>query len=179
DRVGNGSFSFSLTGGGQSGSLTLSGGAAGMTVTLTGSFTGLLPNNTFTVSETVPAGFTAIGPTVCSTSVAPGGSPTCSFTDQAIGQVVITKTTNGGNGTFTFTLTGGPAPGVTMSATISTTGSPNGSGTATFTGLAPGHYTVTEGSNPDFVPVSSDERRVGRGAGSTSGTPPSVNNARG
>ena len=149
---GNGSFTFTLTGGGQSGSLTLSGGAPLVTVTLTGSFTGLPANNTYTVSETVPAGFTPVGPTVCVTSFGPGGSPTCSFTNQAIGSVVVTKNTTGGNGTFSFTLTG--PGGVTMSATISTTGSTvAGSGTATFNGLAPGTYTVTEAANSDFVPV--------------------------
>src|SRR5439155_1539165 len=71
---GNGSFTFSLTGGGQSGSLTLSGGAPAVTVTLTGSFTGLPPNTTYTVSETIPSSFTAVGPTVCVTSFGPGGS---------------------------------------------------------------------------------------------------------
>src|SRR5436190_22582056 len=71
------------------------------------------------------------------------------FTNVARGQVVVTKNTEGGNGTFVFTLTNG----VTMTATISTTGTPLGQGTATFTGLAPGTYTVTEAPNSGFVPV--------------------------
>src|SRR5207245_2759466 len=145
---GNGSFTFTLTGGGQSGSLTLSGGAPLVTVTLTGSFTGLPANNTYTVSETVPAGFTAVGPTVCVTSFGPGGSPTCSFTNQAIGSVVVTKNTTGGNGTFSFTLSG-TGSSITLSGgaagtTVTLTGS--------FTGLAPNTYTVTEAANNDFTP---------------------------
>src|SRR5439155_11921542 len=66
--------------------------------------------------------------------------------------VVVTKNTFGGNGTFSFTLTG--PGGVTMSATITTTGTTvTGSGTATFSGLTPATYTVTEAANADFVPV--------------------------
>src|SRR5207245_418533 len=101
---GNGSFLFSLTGGG--GSLARSGGAGGTTVTLTGSFTGLPPNTSFTVSETVPSSFTAVGSVMCTTSFAPGGSATCAFTDQAKGQIVVTKQVEGGTGSFTFSLTG-------------------------------------------------------------------------
>src|SRR5439155_17537016 len=87
-----------------------------------------------------------------------GGNQDRSLSANAVAvkrNVVVTKNTIGGTGSFTFTLSGGPAPGVTMSATISTTGSPNGSGTATFTGLSPGTYTVTEGCNRSFVAVAS------------------------
>src|SRR5207249_3734045 len=43
-----------------------------------------------------------------------------------------------------------------MSATITTTGTTiSGSGTATFTSLASGTYTVTEGTNNDFAPSGS------------------------
>src|SRR2546425_7245783 len=66
--------------------------------------------------------------------------------------VIVTKNTAGGNGTFSFTLTG--PGGVTMSPTITTTGTTvSGSGTATFTGLTPATYTVTEATNTAFVPV--------------------------
>src|SRR5439155_1181901 len=99
---GNGNFTCSLTSGGSS--IILSGGAAGTTVTLTGSFTGLAPNTSFTVSETVPGSFVPVGPTTCVTGFAPGGSATCAFTDQAKGQIVVTKNTSGGNADFTFTL---------------------------------------------------------------------------
>src|SRR5207245_2454917 len=99
---GNGSCTFSLTPGGSS--IILSGGAAGTTVTLTGSFTGLAPNTSFTVSETVPGSFVPVGPTTCVTGFAPGGSATCAFTDQAKGQIVVTKQVEGGNGSFTFSL---------------------------------------------------------------------------
>src|SRR5206468_11928044 len=75
------------------------------TVTLTGSFTGLAPNTSFTVSETVPGSFVPVGPTTCVTGFAPGGSATCAFTDQAKGQIVVTKQVEGGNGSFTLALT--------------------------------------------------------------------------
>src|SRR5205085_2349323 len=95
------------------------------------------------------AGFVQTPPTTCTAVVTAGGSAPCIFNNVARGQVVVTKNTEGGNGTFTFTLTNS----VTMAATISTTGSPLGQGTATFTGLAPGTYTVTGAANADFVPV--------------------------
>src|SRR3989449_11657821 len=87
----------------------------GATVTLSGSFTGLPPGVSFTVSETVPSGFVPVGPTVCTTSFPPGGSATCAFTDQAKGQIVVTKQVEGGFGSFTFSLTGnGPTPPLTL-----------------------------------------------------------------
>src|SRR5207302_640187 len=106
---GNGSFAFSLTGGGRW--VTLSGSGGGTSVKLTGSFTGLAPNTTYTESESASAGFVPVGPTTCVKSFAPGGSATCAFTDQAKGQIVVTKQIQGGNGSFTFTLTGGGQSG--------------------------------------------------------------------
>src|SRR5439155_76319 len=121
-----------------------------------------------------------VGPTSCTAVVSAAGSPpgSSSFLNDAGGSVVVTKTTAGGNGTFTSPLTG---PGVTMSATISTTGTTlTGSGTATFSGLAPGTYTVTEAANADFVPVGLTTcTAVVTGAGSTPCTPSFLNNARG
>src|SRR5207245_7307253 len=82
---GTGSFTFSLTGnGGTSGSTVLVGGnGPGTTITLTGSFTGLAPGASFTVSESVPSSFTAVGSVMCTTSFTPGGSATCALPDQA------------------------------------------------------------------------------------------------
>src|SRR5439155_11755997 len=104
---GTGSFTFSLTGnGGTSGSTVLVGGnGPGTTITLTGSFTGLAPGASFTVSESVPSSFTAVGSVMCTTSFTPGGSATCAFTDQAKGQILVTKQVEGGTGSFTCSLT--------------------------------------------------------------------------
>src|SRR3989441_2942030 len=99
---GFGVFTFSLLGGG--GSLVLSGGSSGATVVANGSFTGLAPNTTFTVSESANASFTAVGPLVCSTSFAPGSFATCAFTNQAKGQINVTKQIEGGFGVCTFNL---------------------------------------------------------------------------
>src|SRR5439155_1708030 len=135
---------------------------------------------TYTVTEAANADFVPVGLTPCTAVVTGAGSTPCSpsFLNNARGSVVVTKNTAGGNGTFTFTLTG---PGVTMSATISTTGTTlTGSGTATFTGLAPGTYTVTEAANPDFVPVGLTwTTAVGNRAGSPTRRPSVLNDARG
>src|SRR5205823_5019973 len=102
---GNGSFTFSLTPGGSS--IILSGGAAGTTVKLGRASTRVTPNTSVTVRETVPGSFVPVGPTACVTVFAPGGTATCAFTDQAKGQIVVTKQVEGGNGSFTFSLTPG------------------------------------------------------------------------
>src|SRR2546428_162378 len=129
------------------------GGGVGTTVTLSASFTGLAPGVSFAVSETVPSGFVPVGPVVCTTSFGPGGSATCAFTDQAKGQIVVTKQVEGGSGSFTFSLTGNG----TSTMTVLTGG--GGVGTtvtlsASFTGLAPGvSFTVSETVPSGFVPV--------------------------
>src|SRR5207253_902742 len=150
---GNGSFLFSLSPGG--GSLTLSGGAGGTTVTLTGSFTGLPPNTSFTVSETVPSSFTAVGSVMCTTSFAPGGSATCAFTDQAKGQIVVTKQVEGGTGSFTFSLTGK----IGSASCSGSAGGPGGTTVilrASFTGLPPNtSFTVSETVPSSFTAVGS------------------------
>src|SRR5438094_1164125 len=165
---GNGTFSFTLTGpGGVTMSATISTTGTTLTGSGTATFSGLAPG-TYTVTEAANADFVPVGLTTCTAVVTGAGSTPCSpsFLNNARGSVVVTKNTTGGNGTFTFTLTG---PGVTMSATISTTGTTlTGSGTATFSGLAPGTYTVTEAANADFVPVGSTTcTAVVTGAGST------------
>src|SRR5207237_174482 len=163
---GNGSFTFVL-----SNSVTMS--ATVTTTNNTGSttFSALAPG-TFTLSEIVDSGFVFASAT-CSAGVLPppppplgpsGSGPItltvsagmqtdCSFTNNARGQIVVTKNTTGGNGSFTFTLTGGPE---TVSATGSTSTSGttmSASGTATFGGLTPGAtYTVSEGANASFTP---------------------------
>src|SRR5207237_2537696 len=89
-------------------------------------FSALAPG-TFTLSEIVDSGFVFASAT-CSAGVLPppppplgpsGSGPItltvsagmqtdCSFTNNARGQIVVTKNTTGGHGSFTFTLTGGP-----------------------------------------------------------------------
>src|SRR2546428_184098 len=159
---GNGTFSFTLTGpGGVTMSATISTTGTTLTGSGTATFSGLAPG-TYTVTEAANADFVPVGLTTCTAVVTGAGSTPCSpsFLNNARGSVVVTKNTTGGNGTFTFTLTG---PGVTMSATISTTGSTvAGSGTATFSGLAQGTYTVTEAANPDFLAADQTCYSAGR-----------------
>src|SRR5439155_19618745 len=67
---------------------------------------------------------------MCTTSFTPGGSATCAFTDQAKGQILVTKQVEGGTGSFTFSLTGN---GGTSGSTVLVGG--NGPGTTiTLTG---------------------------------------------
>src|SRR5439155_1368497 len=147
---GDGSFTFTLTGGPENVSQT-----ATITTTAfvgTTSFTGLAPG-LYSVSESVPGSFYPAGATQCSATVESGGTTMCTFTNDLRGSVVVTKNTVGGNGSFTFTLTGGPET-VSATVTLSTSGpTTSGTGTATFSGLAPGSSAVTEGANADFVPV--------------------------
>src|SRR5207253_914082 len=121
---GNGTFTFTLTGGPATG-VTMS-----ATITTTG--TPIAGSSAATERhgvvdctstergnpDTVPvsSSCTAIVSGACSAPCGP------EFATAAKGSVVVTKNTAGGNGTFTFTLSGGPAPGVTMSTTITTTG---------------------------------------------------------
>src|SRR5439155_1544477 len=117
---GNGTFTFNTNGG------TGSGLPATFTISTTGNVTtgagattfGALAVGWYDVSETVPGSVYAVGPTTCP-AVVSGGSPppTCSFTDEKRGQILITENTYGGDGTFTFTLTGGPE-NVSQTATI-------------------------------------------------------------
>src|SRR5207245_6777043 len=81
------------------------GNGPGTTITLTGSFTGLAPGASFTVSESVPSSFTAVGSVMCTTSFTPGGSATCAFTDQAKGQILETKRADVGTRVTIFSLT--------------------------------------------------------------------------
>src|SRR5207245_7107289 len=73
-----------------------------------------------------PLGPSGSGPITLTVSA--GMQTDCSFTNNARGQIVVTKNTTGGNGSFTFTLTGGPET-VSATGSISTSG---GTGTFTF-----------------------------------------------
>ena len=146
---GNGSFTFTLTGGPETVSATGSISTSNGTGTFTFSNLAPSPTASYTVSEAANASFSAVGPTSCVTTVSPGASSGCSFSNVALGSIVVTKNTVGGNGSFTFTLRSGT---MTATATISTVA---GSGTVTFSGVAPGTFTVSEGVNASFAPMGS------------------------
>src|SRR5207249_5632726 len=149
----NGSFTLTLTGGPETASATASISTSGGTGTSTFSNLAPSPTASYTVSEAANASFSAVGSTSGVCTVSPGAPSGCSFSNVALGSIVVTKNTVGGNGSFTFTLTGGPES-VSATATISTSGTTmSASGTATFGGLTPGAtYTVSEGANASFTP---------------------------
>src|SRR5207244_7599348 len=103
---------------------------------------------TYTVSECTNARCNTSGFTTCSAVVCAGDPTHCSFTNNASGSIVVTKNTTGGNGSFTFTLSGGPNS-ASATGSISTSG---GTGTFTFSNLAPSptaSYTVSEAARSD------------------------------
>src|SRR5437867_4477563 len=119
----------------------------------TATFAGLAPGS-YAVTEGGNADFVPVANvTTCSAMVVAGQAFVCPFANNARGSIVVTKNTVGGNGSFTFTLTGGPES-VSATATISTSGTTmSASGTATFGGLTPGAtYTVSERANACFTP---------------------------
>ena len=113
-----------------------------------------LPPGTYTVSETVPPGWTR-SDTVCTDptgdttvagatatiQLAAGEDVTCTYTDTALGAIQISKRTVGGDGTFTFT---GP-----QNFQITTTS--GAGGPFAFQNLAPGIYTITESVPADWA----------------------------
>jgi hypothetical protein len=134
---GNGTFQFTGT---QNFSLTTTGGTA-QTV-LSG-----LAAGTYTVSETLPrewdllnlacvdpSGGTTTSGTTATIALAAGENVTCTWTDAARGQIQVSKTAVGGDGTFPFT---GP-----QNFQITTSGGPGGP--YTLVNLAAGTYTITE-----------------------------------
>src|SRR5207249_1943890 len=134
----------------------------------TATFGGLTPGATYTVSEGANASFTPSGFTTCVAVIPAGGSFPCSFTNNANGSVVVTKNTTGGQGVFTFTLSGGPNS-ASAAATITTVG---GTGTATFSNLPPSptaSYTVSEAANASFSAMGPTSCAVTVSAGAPSG----------
>src|SRR5204862_80732 len=69
----------------------------------------------------------------------------------AVGNLAIHKTTTGGNGTFTFSVTGPNAYSSTQ--TITTV---NGTGSVTVSGVDAGTYTVTENTQSGWTLTSSN-----------------------
>src|SRR5438094_449591 len=117
---GGGSFTFSAGGG--IGTFTLVMPTGGVTTT---AFTVNVPA-TVTVSEFASAGFSSSGgcPGASVTLTTPGSSGSCAFTNQAVANLTVSKQTNGGGGSFTFSAGGGigtftlvmPTGGVTTTA---------------------------------------------------------------
>ncbi|GAB4429140.1 MAG: hypothetical protein Kow0031_09570 [Anaerolineae bacterium] len=114
----------------------------GFTATL---FGGLTPNQTYAISETVPAGWSIYeADPICSNgdpasaiSLAAGEVAVCNFINLADDTLVVEKRTIGGDGTFDFTTSnlGGPFSLTTKKQTAK----------QTFTGLTPGQtYGITE-----------------------------------
>ena len=132
-----GDGTFSMTGSGSIGSFSLT------TVSGTKSQTfGSLTPGTFSVTETVPSGWTQTSTTCGSVAVTAGNTATCTITNTknapTTGSITVTKTAVNGNGTFNFT----GSTGISAFA-IATT---NGTGSNTINGLTPGTYTITEGT---------------------------------
>src|SRR5438094_944512 len=118
---GGGSFTFSAGGG--IGTFTLVMPTGGVTTT---AFTVNVPA-TVTVSEFASAGFSSSGGCNSNGSVTlstAGSSGSCAFTNQAVANLTVSKQTNGGGGSFTFSAGGGigtckiamPNGGVTTTA---------------------------------------------------------------
>ncbi len=130
---GNGAFAFTSNFGLTS--LTTSGGTASQT------FANLTPGSTYSVSETVPAGWTQTSATCTNgtpgaITVVAGVTTICTFTNTQQAAITIVKNTVGGNGTFTFTSNFGlTSPLTTVGGTVS----------QTIGGLIPGgSYNVSE-----------------------------------
>jgi len=113
---------------------------------------GPLAPGTYSVAETVPLGWALTSATcddgspVNNIDVAPGETVTCTFVDSKVppGKATITvqKVAVGGDGTFSYTTTGGDGLPTTFSITTA-----GGSGQAIYQ-VDPGDYSVTESSLP-------------------------------
>ena len=150
---GNGTFAFTSNFGLTS--LTTAGGTASQT------FSGLTPGAAYSVSETVPSGWTQTSATCTNGTpaaivVVAGATTTCVINNthgaSAVGAITIVKNAVGGDGTFAFTSTFGLT-------SLTTSG---GTATQTFTGLATSTYGLTETAQPGWTQT---------GASCTNGTP--------
>ncbi len=100
---------------------------------------------TYSVAETVPTGWSKTGDTCQNVSVAAGETKYCLLTNTKLGSITIIKTTTNGDGTFSFTTTGGLNP---SSFPITTTG---GTGQYAYNYVQPGDYSVTEQTNASWL----------------------------
>jgi hypothetical protein len=141
--AGNAQFNFTSTGGNAL--------PASFSITTTSGTGTQIFNNiasgTYSVSESGPSlpwSFTSlscsaggsVGGQTATISLTAGSTVTCTYTDTRVASIVINKSAVGGDATFNFTATGLSSP-----FSITTVG---GSGSQTFSNLAPGAYSVTE-----------------------------------
>jgi uncharacterized protein (TIGR03437 family) len=163
---GDGTFTFTGTLGLTS--LTTIGGTASQT------FSSLTPGSNFSVSETVPTGWTQTSAsctngTPAAITVVAGATTTCTFINtkaaSSTGSITVVKNTVGGNGTFAFTSNFG-LKSLTTRGTTTT-----GSASQTLSGLlAGGSYSVSETVPAGWTQTS---------ASCTNGTPAAITVAAG
>jgi|GEM_PF-969844 len=105
----------------------------------------------YTVVETDPPGYFSVTPNSCSVSVSQGGSASCNFGDQRVGQVsgMVFNDLNGNGVRDDASETGVDGVLITLSdGSRRTTLTANG-GLYTFVGVLPGAYTVIE-TDPEY-----------------------------
>jgi fimbrial isopeptide formation D2 family protein len=135
------SFAFSLSGGPDSVSQSFN-----LTDAATPHNSGALKPGTYSVEETVPAGWDLTGASCSDGSnpaaidLAPGETVTCTFTNTKRGTIVVDKVTDpsGDPTSFAFSLSGGP-DSVSQSFNLTDAATPHNSGA-----LKPGTYSVEE-----------------------------------
>ena len=143
----NGTFDFTVSGtSAASPSVTTSSGSGSTTISV--------PAGTYTISEAVTAGWVLTsancgGGSTTNFTVTAGATVTCTFNNTAQGQIKIVKHTTGGNGTFSFTVSGpsGSTPSITTLG---------GTGTTDFFTVTAGSYAVSEAAQANWVLTSSD-----------------------
>lgn len=121
------SFAISATGSG-----TITGGGAG-TVTDATDHDYEVTAGTYSVTETVPTGWTQTSNTCTDVVVAAGGTSYCTITNTQKGHIVVNKVTSGDDATFDFTTTGTGYTGFSLSH-----------GQSNDQEVVPGAYTVSE-----------------------------------
>ncbi|MBI5019088.1 hypothetical protein HZB58_02350, partial [Candidatus Gottesmanbacteria bacterium] len=121
------SFAITATGSG-----TITGGGAG-SITDSTDQTYEVTAGTYSVSETVPTGWTQTSNTCSNVVVAAGGNSTCLITNTQKGHIVVRKVTSGADDTFTFTTGGTGYNGFSLSH-----------GQSNDQEVIPGSYTVSE-----------------------------------
>jgi hypothetical protein len=146
---GNGTFTFNTAGpSGVPQTTIVTSGGNGSTL-----FTGLLPG-TYTVTETLPAGWVTDGSLVKTVSIGIGQTGTVTFNNQKLGTIIIVKQLAGLSSTFTFSTAGTTT--TSLPNPIKLVPPSDGNASSTNTGLLPGSYTITElgpGSGYTFTDV--------------------------
>lgn len=146
-QVGTGSLVVTKNTVGGNGSFTFTGTLPTFTIT-TGLGTGTATLNnltagTYSINETPQGGWVQTSSTCSSVVVSAGNQATCTVVNTALpaatGTLVVFKTTVGGNGSFTFN---GGSLGIFTLTTLANLG------TKTFSGLAPGTYSIIETGLP-------------------------------